>query len=45
MIGCYMNKFSEWGALTPSKMLEVLIINYGDAMDAEIENNRLGING
>lgn len=45
MIGCHMNEFSEWGALTTSKMLEVLIINYGDAMDAEIENNRLGING
>lgn len=45
MIGCHMNEFSEWGSLTTSKMLEVLIINYGDAMDAKIENNRLGING
>lgn len=44
MIGCHMNEFSEWGSLTSSKMLEVLIINFGDAMDAEIENFRFGIN-
>lgn len=44
MIGSHMKEFSEWGTLITPKMLEVIVINYADTMDAEIENNRLGIN-
>ena len=34
MIGSHMNEYSEWGALVLPKMLEVIIINYADSMDA-----------
>lgn len=37
MIGSHMNEYSEWGALVMPKMLEVIIINYADSMDAYLE--------
>lgn len=37
MIGSHMNEYSEWGALVLPKMLEVLIINFADNMDANFE--------
>ena len=37
MIGSHMNEYSEWGALVLPKMLEVLIINFADNMDAHFE--------
>lgn len=37
MIGSHMNEYSEWGALVLPKMLEVIIINYADSMDAYFE--------
>lgn len=37
MIGSHMNEYSEWGALVLPKMLEVIIINYADAIDAYLE--------
>lgn len=37
MIGSHMNEYSEWGALVLPKMLEVIIINYADSMDAYLE--------
>lgn len=37
MIGSHMNEYSEWGALVLPKMLEVIIINFADNMDAHIE--------
>lgn len=37
MIGSHMNEYSEWGALVLPKMLEVLIINFADDMDAHFE--------
>jgi len=37
MIGSHMNDFSDWGDITSAKMLEVVIINLGDAMDAKLE--------
>ncbi len=37
MIGSHMKEYSEWGALVLPKMLEVIIINYADSMDAHFE--------
>lgn len=37
MIGSHMNEYSEWGALVLPKMLEVIIINYADSIDAYLE--------
>lgn len=37
MIGSHMNEFSEWGALVLPKMLEVIIINFADKIDATLE--------
>lgn len=37
MIGSHMNEYSEWGALVLPKMLEVIILNYGDSIDAFLE--------
>lgn len=37
MIGSHMKEYSEWGALVLPKMLEVIIINYADSMDACLE--------
>ncbi len=37
MIGSHMNEYSEWGALVLPKMLEVVIINYADSIDAYLE--------
>lgn len=39
-----MKEFSEWGVLTSPKMLEVIVINYGDSMDARLDKTRNGIN-
>ncbi len=36
-IGSHMNEYSEWGALVLPKMLEVVIINFADNIDAHIE--------
>lgn len=32
-----MNEFSEWGAIVLPKMLEVIIINFADNIDAHME--------
>lgn len=37
MVGSHMNEYSEWGALVLPKMLEVIIINYADSIDAYLE--------
>lgn len=37
MIGSHMNEFSECGALVLPKMLEVIIINFADKIDATLE--------
>ena len=37
MIGSHMNEYSEWGALVLPKMLEVIIINFADNIDAHME--------
>jgi 3'-5' exoribonuclease len=37
MIGSHMNEYSEWGALVLPKMLEVIIINFADNIDAYLE--------
>lgn len=37
MVGSHMNEYSEWGDLVLPKMLEVIIINYADSMDAYFE--------
>ena len=37
MIGSHMNEFSEWGALVLPKMLEVIILNFADNIDAHME--------
>lgn len=37
MIGSHMNEYSECGALVLPKMLEVIIINYADSIDAYLE--------
>lgn len=37
MVGSHMKDFSEWGTLVSPKMLEVIIINYADSMDAYLE--------
>lgn len=37
MIGSHMKEYSEWGTLVLPKMLEVIIINYADSMDAYLE--------
>ena len=37
MIGSHMNEYSEWGALVLPKMLEVVIINFADNLDAHME--------
>lgn len=37
MIGSHMNEFSEWGTLVLPKMLEVIIINFADNIDAHLE--------
>ncbi len=37
IIGSHMNEYSEWGALVMPKMLEVIIINFADNIDAHIE--------
>lgn len=37
MIGSHMNEYSEWGALVLPKMLEVVIINFADNIDATME--------
>lgn len=44
MIGSHMKEFSEWGVLTSPKMLEVIVINYGDSIDARLDKTRNGIN-
>lgn len=44
MIGSHMRGFSDWGTLVSPKMLEVIIINHADSIDAELENFRAGIN-
>ncbi len=44
MIGSHMKEFSEYGVLTSLKMLEVIVINYGDSMDATLDGTRNGIN-
>lgn len=44
MIGSHMKEFSEYGVLTSPKMLEVIVINYGDSMDACLDKIRNGIN-
>lgn len=36
-IGSHMNEYSDWGALMMPKMLEVIIINFDDSMDAHLE--------
>lgn len=36
IIGSHMNEYSEWGALVMPKMLEVIIINFADNIDAHI---------
>lgn len=35
--GSHMNQYGEWGALVMSKMLQVIIINFADELDAYIE--------
>lgn len=37
MIGSHMKEYSEWGALVLPKMLEVVIINFADNIDAHME--------
>lgn len=37
MIGSHMNEYSEYGALVLPKMLEVIIINFADNIDAHLE--------
>lgn len=37
MIGSHMSEFSEWGTLVLPKMLEVIIINFADKLDATLE--------
>lgn len=37
MIGSHMNEFSDWGTLVLPKMLEVIIINFADKIDATLE--------
>lgn len=37
MIGSHMNEFSEWGVLVLPKMLEVVIINFADHIDADLQ--------
>ncbi len=37
MIGSHMNEFTDWGALVMPKMMEVVIINFADKMDSDIE--------
>lgn len=37
MIGSHMNEFSDWGTLVLPKMLEVVIINFADKIDATLE--------
>ena len=37
MIGSHMKEYSEWGAMVLPKMLEVIIINYADSIDAYFE--------
>lgn len=44
MIGTHMREFSDWGVITSPKMIEAIIINYGDKMDAELDGIRHGIN-
>lgn len=36
-IGSHMNEYSEYGALVMPKMLEAIIINFADNMDAHLE--------
>lgn len=43
MIGSHMNEYSEWGALVLPKMLEVIIINFADNIDAHFEPARNSI--
>ncbi len=44
MIGSHMKEFGECGVLTSPKMLEVIIINYADSIDAKLDKARNGIN-
>ena len=44
MIGSHMNEFSEWGTLVLPKMLEVIIINFADNIDATLEPAHNAIN-
>ena len=44
MIGSHMNDFSEWGTLVLPKMLEVIIINFADKLDATLEPAHNAIN-
>ena len=37
MIGSHMNEFSDYGTLVLPKMLEVIIINFADKIDATLE--------
>lgn len=37
MIGSHMNEYSEWGVLVLPKMLEVVIINFADHIDADLQ--------
>ncbi len=44
MIGSHMNEFSDWGTLVLPKMLEVIIINFADKIDATLETAHNTIN-
>lgn len=37
MIGSHMREYSEWGVLVLPKMLEVIILNFADSIDAHLE--------
>lgn len=37
MIGSHMKEYSDWGVLVSPKMLEVIIINFADNIDASLE--------
>lgn len=43
MIGSHMNEYSEYGALVLPKMLEVIIINFADKIDADIESAHINM--
>lgn len=37
MIGSHMKEYSEWGVLVLPKMLEIVIINFADHIDADLQ--------